>query len=358
LKGFARLGFVRRAVTAAAAATLCIAFAPAVARATPTTALVAGGVLNLFSATAGVQSDITIAAPAAGAVVIGDPDGITPGANCSVVDATHISCDMVNPAAMNAATIGIGDGDDTLTTDNAFTVPMFIHSAGIGNSDPIQGGGGNDTFQDDALSNGADVFFGRSGTDTIDYSLRTNPVTVTIPLITIPGPGNDGETGEQDDIAIGMENIKGGTANDHLFGSVFANAIEGNDGDDTLTGGTGVDTLTGGADNDTLHADDGVVDTIICTGGGIDTGTFDLDPPETYIDCPDTDTDTVPDVADACPSQASATITGCPPPVINPVPNPPSASTATPAAKKCKKGRKLVKKRGKKKCVKKKRKKK
>jgi hypothetical protein len=118
--------------------------------------------------------------------------------------------------------------------------------------------------------------------------------------------------------------------------------IEAGNGPDTLTPGGGVSTLLLGSGDDVVNTKDGVSDKIDCTGGGADTGTVDLTPPETYVACANGDGDAVPDLADACPTQSGTLANGC------------AAPAATPARKKCGKKKKLKK--GK--CVKKKRKKK
>src|SRR5690606_39218540 len=59
-----------------------------------------------------------------------------------------------------------GDGDDTL-------------QGGLGN-DELWGGEGNDTFKTAAESDGADNYHGGAGTDTMNYSLRTENVVADI----------------------------------------------------------------------------------------------------------------------------------------------------------------------------------
>jgi Ca2+-binding RTX toxin-like protein len=70
---------------------------------------------------------------------------------------------------------------------------------------------------------------------------------------------DDGETGqsEGDDVKSDVENVKGSGFADVLTGSILANVIDGNGGDDDISGGLG-GTCTGtGADVDTLNGGDG-----------------------------------------------------------------------------------------------------
>ncbi|MBC8108343.1 MAG: hypothetical protein H7Z14_17285 [Anaerolineae bacterium] len=127
-------------------------------------------------------------------------------------------------------------------------------------NDTLIGEGGHDTLDG---GQGADVFEGGAGTDTADYSDRTAPLTIGIG--TQP---DDGEANEHDNIKTDVENVRGGSGNDTISGSSFANEIwggggadklVGREGDDTLHGDNGVDSLEGNQGNDILdggkHAD-------------------------------------------------------------------------------------------------------
>ena len=66
---------------------------------------------------------------------------------------------------------------------------------------------------------------------------------------------NDGDRGgrrgrQRDGPAV--ENVRGGTADDVLLGSAFANRLTGGAGDDLLSGGAHADILDGGTDSDTM----------------------------------------------------------------------------------------------------------
>jgi len=161
-----------------------------------------------------------------------------------------------------------GTGNDTITGNllaNAIT-------GGDGN-DTIDGGAGNDTFMEEAASNGGDIFIGGLGADVVDYSLRTNVLTVTMDGVA----ADDGESAETDNVHADVEGLLCGTAADAVTGNALANDIDGGAGADTIDGAAGGDTLfgnagdddlTGGAGDDTL--DGGAGDNNLTCGTGDD----------------------------------------------------------------------------------------
>lgn len=157
-----------------------------------------------------------------------------------------------------------GDGDDGLV-------------GGMGD-DVISGGAGDDVFQADRyptwldVIDGADVFTGGAGMDTVDYRFRHRGVSVTL---TDGGP-DDGARGEGDNIGADVENVFGGEADDVLVGNSGDNRIDGGPGADRITGGSGRDQLFGSDGNDELSAVDGWLgNDSIDGGGGIDRCTAD-----------------------------------------------------------------------------------
>ncbi|MGH2905629.1 MAG: S8 family serine peptidase [Solirubrobacterales bacterium] len=142
-----------------------------------------------------------------------------------------------------------GSGNDTLTGDDGSHQKPYIDILGHHweGDDWLDGGPGADTIS------------GLGGTDTADYHTRLNPVNVSI-----DGTANDGETGENDNVATDVEGVWGGNGSDTLTGSNSANILDGgysgNDilngqgGDDTLgsTSPGGNDTFTGGSGTDTV----------------------------------------------------------------------------------------------------------
>ncbi|MGB7159985.1 MAG: hypothetical protein WBD40_18105 [Tepidisphaeraceae bacterium] len=173
----------------------------------------------------------------------------------------------------------IGEGDLIISDD----VEMVFGGAGadriIGNDLPntLRGGLGNDTLaglggndkldghkHKDLLDGGAgndrlvpglgrDRIGGGEGRDYVDYRQRTANLVVT--LDDLP---NDGEAGENDNVAHDVEDIRGGAGDDHLAGNSRGNRLYGNAGNDTLLGHAGSDTLFGSdGEADTLDGGSG-----------------------------------------------------------------------------------------------------
>lgn len=219
--------------------------------------------------------------------------------------------------------VGLGDGNDTLTTNVATPVlahggigndtitggnssgPMILIGAegtdtligGVNNdtvqggpgddalggwhgNDTLEGGDGNDTFDgglgNDTLSGGAghdnmtggagsDVFHGGDGTDSVSY--RTSQVSVTVLLDNI---ANDGARTEEegDNVRDDVEQLLGGPGDDILAGSGAANGMRGGGGADALLGGGGDDVLLGEAGNDFING--GVGNDLIDGSDGVD----------------------------------------------------------------------------------------
>ncbi|MBI5309893.1 MAG: calcium-binding protein [Actinobacteria bacterium] len=155
-----------------------------------------------------------------------------------------------------------GAGNDTITgsstVDYVFGNGGIDDIRGLGGPDQLHGGDGND-YLDGGTHN--DTFWGDAGVDTVDYSARQLPLTVT----TADNSANDGEAGEGDNVRSDVETVKGGLANDSISGSAAA---------DTLEGGPGRDVLSGLDGNDTFLVRDGLPDSVTC-GLGSDSLTSD-----------------------------------------------------------------------------------
>jgi Ca2+-binding RTX toxin-like protein len=143
-----------------------------------------------------------------------------------------------------------GEGDDSLFGGLAFTGTMF------------EGGPGGDAF----YGNGA-----------VDYSSRTNPVTVTIG----DDLANDGEASEGDLVSSDIDQVygghgadtltalnapdlditylRGGEGDDHVSAlkTDWTAIVEGNDGDDVLHNASAEGTIFGGDGDDLLVGDHG-----------------------------------------------------------------------------------------------------
>lgn len=129
---------------------------------------------------------------------------------------------------------------------------------------------GNTTynFQSDFGNEVARTIVDTGGIDTLDFSWVTAAQRIDLNPETYSNTG--GLTGNLG-IARGtiIENVRGGSGNDVLYGNSAANVLSGNNGNDVLYGRGGLDTLSGGLGNDTFvltNENDTVIDS-----GGIDT---------------------------------------------------------------------------------------
>lgn len=141
------------------------------------------------------------------------------------------------PAPLRLALFG-DDGDDALQGGNG--------------DDALHGGAGDDTFRTAAAPDGADLYDGGEGVDTLDYSARTAALKITM------GAGaDDGEQGENDDAQGSIERLLCGSGDDQVTGSAASEEIHGGPGKDVIHGGEGSDALNGEAGDDSLFGDDG-----------------------------------------------------------------------------------------------------
>ena len=182
--------------------------------------------------------------------------------------------------ASDIETLSGGAGDDTLTGNSSANTlqggPGNDTLSGSGGNDNLQGSVGDDTLDggdggdamdggagDDTLrgGSGADSFTGGPGTDLADYAASSANLTVSL-----NNSGDDGASGERDNVRSDVENVTAGSGTDKLTGSSGDNVLSGGAGNDTLDGGAGDDTLRGdagddkllrGSGNDTLDGGDG-----------------------------------------------------------------------------------------------------
>lgn len=170
--------------------------------------------------------------------------------------------------------LSTGGEQDTVRADGAAlgvepaALPLTVYGGGNRDSlvggaadDRLYGGIGNDWFDAGAEPAGGDTFDGGDGTDTIDFSARTKPLSLTL-----GGGKDDGEDGEQADVQDSVEyvyggqaknTITGGAAGNHLWGGPEDDVLAGGPGDDTLSGGPGNDQLSGGPGYDFLYGEEG-----------------------------------------------------------------------------------------------------
>jgi Ca2+-binding RTX toxin-like protein len=150
-----------------------------------------------------------------------------------------------------------GSGNDFLTGNGSANTIEGGAGAdildGLAGADLLKGGDGNDTFEQGSATDGADEMHGGADVDLLDYSGRTNGVSVDS-----DGAADDGEAGEGDRVVAGdlvtnaIENVSGGSGNDVLLGNGGLNLLLGGPGNDSLNGGPANDVLNGGAGADAM----------------------------------------------------------------------------------------------------------
>ena len=106
---------------------------------------------------------------------------------------------------------------------------------------------------------------GGAGTDVADFTLANAGIAADLSAGTAFSIF-DGST----DSLLNIENLNGSGFDDALTGN-DANAIFGNDGNDTLEGNDGSDTLDGGDGNDSIEGDSGAGNDSLIGGAGADT---------------------------------------------------------------------------------------
>ncbi|MET0529650.1 MAG: VCBS domain-containing protein [Microvirga sp.] len=129
---------------------------------------------------------------------------------------------------------------------------------GGGDSDLALGGAGDDRFVA-TLRDGNDIYWGGSGSDTLDFSNMLAKVTVDLGLL---GFASGSEIGR--DLVFEIENVTGGQGGDSISGDSAANVLDGGGGSDKIDAGGGNDTVRGGSGNDTLNGEWG---NDVLTGG-------------------------------------------------------------------------------------------
>lgn len=218
-----------------------------------------------YAADPGESNDVTISL--AGDSYRVDEQGVSPGkggitiangGGCQVAaQATSATC----PAAgVTLLDVEAGDELDTVRIQ-ARTSSRLVGGDG---SDTLIGGDAGDTL---IGGPGADTMSGGGGIDVLDYSDRTNPLTITL-----DDKADDGEAGENDKDAPDIEIVNGGSGNDTITGSDVDNILNGNGGNDTLNGGAGDDALERGDADGKLEP--GAGDDVLNGGPGNDSVSY------------------------------------------------------------------------------------
>ncbi len=137
-------------------------------------------------------------------------------------------------------TVVLGDGDDTWIGVGATTGP-----GGGDGLDVINGGTGLDTYDANGSTAGIEINLDGVAHDLAPFA----PGAFRVAARTVDG---DHVAGAGADTVISIENVKGGSGADIVYGSTAGNVIEGNGGSDFLFGYGGNDRLNGGASSDNL----------------------------------------------------------------------------------------------------------
>lgn len=222
--------------------------------------------------------------------------------------ATTANC--VAPEPLNAIIVSLGGGADSFDVGGSLPASLVIRANGGTGDDLLNGGPGADTLEagdggNDVLNGGpgsdglvsgpgADQLNGGDGSDLLIVDTACgghvmnggaavdNASFARIPTAVIATVGGTATSGAGDCNAtrlIDAENIEGSNASDTLIGGGGANGFFGRSGDDVikgkggrdnLDGVEGADTLLGGGGEDSITARDGLRDSRISCGPGLD----------------------------------------------------------------------------------------
>ncbi len=150
---------------------------------------------------------------------------------------------------VNSIVVNANGGGDTVTLKDNVLVPATLN--GGDGDDKLRGGGGNDSLNGDVGNDtidggkGGDLLKGGAGIDTVDYSSRTQKLTIGVGVLY-----DDGEANEKDNVQADIEVFQGGSAGDSIKGGIAHESIFGNGGNDTIYGQNGNDFISGGMGND------------------------------------------------------------------------------------------------------------
>jgi Ca2+-binding RTX toxin-like protein len=166
-----------------------------------------------------------------------------------------LASDEAVSADLDGAAGGNGSSDDG-TVGNRDTIVRVDNLIGTGSSsaDFLQGNGSDNKFDGGA---GPDQMIGGDGDDTLDYSNRSEEITVLL------GPpfGQGGASDGGGDAIAQIEGFIGGSGDDELSvdpSGTFAVTFDGRGGNDALTGSPFDDLLIGGRGRDRLFGLGGI----------------------------------------------------------------------------------------------------
>lgn len=205
---------------------------------------------------------------------------VAPDAGATGVYAVSMGLNGTSPTGIKNITfnnvesfvISSGPGDDSVRTNGSGdagigAIPFGRSTTDAGPTFTFYAGDDNDTLYMGALRGPVVNYSGGAGTDTIDLSLRTNDLFVSLGI-----DGGHCEAVETCTVQNDVEVILGGSGNDTFTCTDENDAgctVYGGAGNDTITGSAYNDTLIGDAGNDTIIPREG--DDIVDCGGGTDT---------------------------------------------------------------------------------------
>lgn len=109
----------------------------------------------------------------------------------------------------------------------------------------LQGGTGLDAYQFGKNGQLSGSITDQGGSNTLDFSLLPNSMSVRVNLLTGTATGVGGSVS-------GVENVTGGGGNDILVGDALPNVLTSGNGRNIIIGGQGSDSITGGNSGDIL----------------------------------------------------------------------------------------------------------
>ena len=186
---------------------------------------------------AGTYGSLTLGADGAWTYALNNANAAVQALNSgqSLTDAIAVRS-QDDTAASVVITINGTDDQNVITGTNAANVLRGTGAADIitalGGPDAVFAGGGDDMIRS-TPNDGADLYDGGSGRDTVDYSALTRSIEAV--LSDLAG-GTGVTTGARSgtDALVSIENVIGSQARDRIFGNGAANVIVGGGGNDQL----------------------------------------------------------------------------------------------------------------------------
>ncbi|MGB3402093.1 MAG: calcium-binding protein, partial [Microcoleaceae cyanobacterium] len=135
---------------------------------------------------------------------------------------------------------------------------------GFGGQDSLVGNGGHDSLigfdGDDLLAGGSgnDTIDGGLGNDTVSYQTTENDSGTGIVIAIDSDLINNSDGVGGIDTIRNIENVIGSPSDDRIIGGIFANSINGEQGNDFIEGKLGNDILSGGDGDDRLYGNEGL----------------------------------------------------------------------------------------------------